>query len=151
MRDRELPLTQCYFMLALFDATCVRWYQTSEPFKAGVWNVLNHIKKTKACRVRLRTASVITYSNLASNVSFFLKLNFLQRMPPLINHSYIWDIFNTLRAGQNGRHFADDIIKCSSVNENVRILLTISLKYVPKVRINSIPFDSDNDLALTRG
>ena len=41
--------------------------------------------------------------------------------------------------GENGRHFADDIFKCLFLNENVRILLEISLKFVPMVRINNIP------------
>ena len=47
-------------------------------------------------------------------------------------------IFNTLRPRQNGRHFTDDIFKCIFLNENARILLKISLKCVPKVRINNI-------------
>ena len=48
-------------------------------------------------------------------------------------------IVNTLRPRQNGRHFADDILKCISLNENVWILLKISLKFVPKALINNIP------------
>ena len=47
--------------------------------------------------------------------------------------------FNTLKPRQNGRHFADDIFKCIFLNENVWILLKISLKFVPKVPINKIP------------
>ena len=47
--------------------------------------------------------------------------------------------FNTLRSGQNGRHFADDIFKCIFVNENVWIPIKISLKFVPKGPINNIP------------
>ena len=39
---------------------------------------------------------------------------------------------------QNGRHFADDIFKCIFLNENAWISLKISLKFVPKVRINNI-------------
>ena len=46
---------------------------------------------------------------------------------------------NTLRPRQNGPHFADDIFKCIFLNENVWILLKISLKFVPKVPINYIP------------
>ena len=45
---------------------------------------------------------------------------------------------NTLRPRQNGRHFADDTFKLISVNENVRILIKISLKFVPKGPINNI-------------
>ena len=47
--------------------------------------------------------------------------------------------FNTLRPRQNGLRFADDILKCIFLNENVRILIKISLKFVPKGPINNIP------------
>ena len=46
---------------------------------------------------------------------------------------------NTLRPRQNGRHFADDICKCIFLNENVRIPIKSSLKFVPKGPINNIP------------
>ena len=38
---------------------------------------------------------------------------------------------NTLRPRQNGWHFADDIFKWIFLNENVWILIKISLKFVP--------------------
>ena len=44
--------------------------------------------------------------------------------------------FNTLRPRQNCRHFADDIFKCVFLIENLWISLKMSLKFVPKVRIN---------------
>ena len=47
--------------------------------------------------------------------------------------------FYRLRPRQNGRHFADDIFKCIFFYENAWISLKISLKFVPKVRINNIP------------
>ena len=46
---------------------------------------------------------------------------------------------NTLRPRQKGRHFPDDIFKCIFLFENVWIWIKISLKCVPKVRINNIP------------
>ena len=46
---------------------------------------------------------------------------------------------NTLRPRQNGRHFPDDIFKWIFLNENVRISINISLKFVPKGPINNIP------------
>ena len=46
---------------------------------------------------------------------------------------------NTLRPGQNGLHFADDIFKCIFLNWNVWIPIIISLKFVPKSPINNIP------------
>ena len=51
-------------------------------------------------------------------------------------------IVNTLRPRQNGGHFADGIFKCIFVNENVRIPITISLKFVPQgpiTKCNNIP------------
>ena len=48
-------------------------------------------------------------------------------------------LFNTLWLRQNGRHFADDIFKCIFLNENVWILIKISLNFVPKDPINNIP------------
>ena len=46
---------------------------------------------------------------------------------------------NSLRPRRDRRHFADDIFKCVFLNENEWISLRISLKFVPKVRINNIP------------
>ena len=46
---------------------------------------------------------------------------------------------NTLRPRQNGCHFADDIFNRIFVNENVRISIEFSLKFVPKGPINNIP------------
>ena len=48
-------------------------------------------------------------------------------------------ILNTLRPRQNVRHFTDNIFKCIFLNENVRIQVRISLKYVPKGPFNNIP------------
>ena len=48
-------------------------------------------------------------------------------------------LVNTLRPRQNGRHFADDIFNCIFLNENIGILINISLKFVPKGQINNIP------------
>ena len=46
---------------------------------------------------------------------------------------------NTLRPRQNGRHFPDDLFKCIFLNENVWISIKISLKFVPKCPIDNIP------------
>ena len=54
-------------------------------------------------------------------------------------HTIMFDPLNTLRLGQNGRHFPDDIFKCIFLNENVPISITISPKFVPKRLINNIP------------
>ena len=44
-----------------------------------------------------------------------------------------------LKPEQNGRHFPDDIIKCIFLNENIRISIKISLKFVHKGPINNNP------------
>ena len=46
---------------------------------------------------------------------------------------------NSLRPRPNRRHFADVIFKCIFEIENEWISPRISLKFVPKVRINNIP------------
>ena len=52
---------------------------------------------------------------------------------------YPWDrsAFNTLKPRRNIRHFADDIFKYICINENVWILNTIWLKFVPKGSIDN--------------
>ena len=55
----------------------------------------------------------------------------------LLTHNTSW--FNTLRPRQNGRHFADDTFNRIFVNENARISIKFSLKFVPKGPINNIP------------
>ena len=49
------------------------------------------------------------------------------------------NVSNTLRPIRNGRHFADDTLKCIFLNGNIRISINISLKFVPKVPVNNIP------------
>ena len=46
---------------------------------------------------------------------------------------------NTLRPRQNGRHFADDTFKRIFLNENIRISINISLKFLPKGPISNNP------------
>ena len=46
---------------------------------------------------------------------------------------------NTLRPRQNGRHFANNLLKCIFLSENVWDTIKISLKFVPKGPIDNIP------------
>ena len=57
----------------------------------------------------------------------------------LLSHNLNKCLVNTLRPRQDGCRLPDDIFKCIFVNENVLILIKISLKFVPKFRINNIP------------
>ena len=45
----------------------------------------------------------------------------------------------TMRLSQDGRHFADNIFQCIFLNENVSILIKISLNFVPRGPVNNIP------------
>ena len=47
--------------------------------------------------------------------------------------------FNKLRPRPNGRHFAEDILKCILLNENVGILMKISLNIVYRCPIDNKP------------
>ena len=47
--------------------------------------------------------------------------------------------FNTLVPRQDGRHFPDAIFKWIFLNENVWILIKISLNFVPRDPFNNIP------------
>ena len=49
------------------------------------------------------------------------------------------DGVNTLRPRQDGRRFRDDTFERIFLNENVIILIKISLKFVPIGPINNIP------------
>ena len=46
---------------------------------------------------------------------------------------------DALRPRQNDRHFADDIFKCISLNENICLSIKDSLKFVLEGPINNIP------------
>ena len=46
---------------------------------------------------------------------------------------------NTFGQRRNGRRFAEDTFKRTLLNENVRISIKISLKFVPKGSINNNP------------
>ena len=54
-------------------------------------------------------------------------------------HITVLHQLNSLRPRQNGRRFPDDTFKRIFLNENVRISIKISLKFVPQGPINDIP------------
>ena len=58
---------------------------------------------------------------------------------PTLGTPHSIQALNSSLLGQNGRHFADDTFKCILLNENIRITIKISLKFVPKGPINNIP------------
>ena len=52
---------------------------------------------------------------------------------------FISSVVNSFRPRQNRPHFADNDFKYNFLNENVWILIKVSLKFVPKGPINHIP------------
>ena len=71
-----------------------------------------------------------------------VKLNILYFVPNLDQQHPCGNIilvFNTLRPRQDDPHFPDDTFKCIILNENAKISIKISLKFVPKGPINNIP------------
>ena len=78
----------------------------------------------------------ISFNNNSSKNKMFL---FSEVLLGLSTASRVVTIFNTLRPGQNGRHFPDDIFKRIFLNGNVRIFIQFSLKFVPRGQINNIP------------
>ena len=56
----------------------------------------------------------------------------------IVSYPLTWR-FTSSPSRQNDRHFADYIFRCIFVNENVCILIEMSLKFVPYGPINNIP------------
>ena len=96
-------------------------------------------------RVSFHIYEIYTISNQVSNhvsnhlllLEWYITSEFEGYKRPILTSS-AWCL-NTLRSRQNGRHNADDIFKCIFLNENAQISLKISLKFVPKFRVNNIP------------
>ena len=75
------------------------------------------------------------FMNIILHIIFFYRAVLL--CPVLLCFYYL--VLNTLRPRQNWRHFADDTFKRIFLNENNKISIKISLKFVPNGPINKIP------------
>ena len=75
------------------------------------------------------------------NHTYYITIYLCVRIQHGSTNTYGWSRrrFNSLKPRQNGRHFADDTFNRIFVNENVRISIKFSLKFVPKGPINNIP------------
>ena len=71
--------------------------------------------------------------------SSYSYLGLLTYLCVLISKVVLLSWFTSLRPRQNWRHFADNVLKCNFLNENVWIPVEISLKFIPKSLINNIP------------
>ena len=74
------------------------------------------------------------YMELTAMIGFYSNCNNIM----LHNESHMPRL-NSSPPGQNVRRFTDDIFRCIFVNENICILIKISLKFVPKGPIDNNP------------
>ena len=116
-----------HFFLPTLALEVSRYFEASGgPFWMASYdqqNMLNIFKATE------------TSNNISSLVH--LPLQWSQNPGP-VRGTGTWRV-NTLRPRQNGRHFADDILKWILLNQNIWILIDISLKFIPKGQINNTP------------
>ena len=114
--------------ITIFWAIC--WYLT-----VGCCELVTEVKANPS----MQTGTTLEPSSPTITIvccclchQFHMRLNsFIDARQPNVKR------VKTLRPRQNYCHFADDIFKCNFVDQNVWILLTISLKFVPRVRIYS--------------
>ena len=110
-----------------------------------IWTSISKVKVI--CEVKDQSHAVAPTSwsrgiTLKRSHKWPLMIYTLYHLPPFDSaqfHCLQLVIINSLRPRQNRRHFADDVFKFNFLNEIVWILLKISLKFVPKVRINNNP------------
>ena len=111
--------------------TDITWYcEDAWPFK------YDHSKYKDFLRDNIVTYVIRIWSKMLENDPQTLPDDIIK-----VSIQWKWNYlsFNTLRPRQNDRRFADDTFKRIFLNENVRISIKISLKFVPKGPINSNP------------
>ena len=85
------------------------------------------------------TVEVVYSSHISNNISIDVFLNEGTLLVAIMPSRYYPNLsFDTLRPRQNGRRFADDTFKPIFLNENVKISIKISLKFVLKVQLTII-------------
>ena len=95
----------------------------------------NHVKLTSVWVIEWLSVEHVKTENPYLHFCF----SFSQTLhTPIVSIAPSCLYFNTLRPRQNGRHFADNIFKCIILNENVWILIRISMKFISKGPINNI-------------
>ena len=98
------------------------------------WNP-NHRKTYLIMRASIRK-SISAWSALNAGKVWIIKHRKMVQEHLEESNSYMWQL-NTLKPKQNGRHFAANTFKHIFWNENIRILIKISLNFVPKGPINN--------------
>ena len=89
------------------------------------------------------TDITITWIDGDSDTEWRQKTTIREMSCMLITNLYLSFILendvNSSPSGQNGRHFADDILRCLFVNEKFCILIEMALKFVPRGPIDNNP------------
>ena len=99
--------------------------------KTTAWGYRKHLSFGIWCDLYKRF-----YGSKLRDVHTFIRINIDIFGKASITRSMM---LNPLRPKQNGRLFADDTFKRIFLNENIRISIKISLKFVHKGLINNIP------------
>ena len=74
---------------------------------------------------------------LIQRLIFMFQTKSLSASDDSFSLQYDYSLGNSSLSGQNGRHFADGIFRHIFLNENVRISIQVSLKFVPKGSIDN--------------
>ena len=77
------------------------------------------------------------YADISEGIGLLQFLSCTSWLECVFKFKYILSII-TLKPRQNGRHFADGILKCIFLNDNGWISLKISVKIVFRIPINNI-------------
>ena len=107
---------------------------SSYVFHQMLLSMLNHIRQIRMFEWPEFTKGFIMLTNMRAHYKRLSDVDSVSHF----KHNLL-ELLNTLRLRQNGQHFPDNIFKCIFFNENIWILIKISLKFVPKVLINNIP------------
>ena len=119
----------------------------------AIWNASSIARETEICGLTIEGTSHLVKNRSRCLIwnCFYNDTLFLDILSSFFFVLQIMVAINTLRPRQNGCHFPDDIFKCIFLNENVRILIGISLNFILKGPINNIPaLAQKNGLAPTR-
>ena len=140
---------KCWFAISIFYGRLHRWNTVlcvialQPDLLHGWWRkccaYVTHFSgagKTVCGSVRkvLKPAHNRQVKHIALELQVYNVINIIRTRRALHNSP-----INSLRPRQNGRHFADAILKCISLIENVGIPIKISPKFVPKGPINNFP------------
>ena len=106
------------------QGTVISWWHTDV-----IW-----WRRSQSKFAQVMACYLLTPSLYPNSTSVFCDIHFRPISPEVLKN-----FVNTLRPRRNEQHFADDIFKRISFNENVWISIKISLKFVPKGPINNIP------------